>query len=87
LEFLKGTSCWTLTITKIDMNVVMNDSGQIIEIQATAEKKPFSKKEFDKLLALATKGIKELIQIQKEVLKKKSPLFMAYGLNLEGDKT
>ncbi|MCJ7578971.1 MAG: ribonuclease PH, partial [Candidatus Aminicenantes bacterium] len=71
----------------IDMNVVMNDSGQIIEIQATAEKNPFSKKEFDKLLALAEKGIKELIQIQKDVLKKKSLLFMAYGSNPEGDET
>ena len=71
----------------IDMNVVMNDSGQIIEIQATAEKKPFSKKEFDKLLALAEKGIKELIQIQKEVLKTKSLLFMAYGSNPKGGTT
>jgi len=71
----------------IDMNVVMNDSGQIIEIQATAEKKPFSKKEFDKLLALAEKGIKEMIQIQKKVLKTKSPLFMAYGSTPEGDET
>ena len=70
----------------IDMNVVMNDSGQIIEIQATAEKKPFSKKELDKLLALADKGIKELIQIQKETLKTKSLLFMAYGLKPKGDK-
>ena len=71
----------------IDVNVVMNDSGQIIEIQATAEKKPFSKKEFDKLLALADKGIKELIQIQKEVLKTKSLLFMAYGSNSKGGGT
>jgi len=70
----------------IDMNVVMNDSGQIIEIQATAEKKPFSKKEFDKLLALADKGIVELIKIQKEVLKTKSLLFMAYGSKPQGDK-
>jgi len=69
----------------IDMNVVMNDSGQIIEIQATAEKNPFSKKEFDKLLALADKGIVELIQIQKEVLKTKSILFMAYGSKPKGD--
>ena len=71
----------------IDMNVVMNDSGQIIEIQATAEKKPFSKKEFDQLLALAEKGIKELIQLQKEVLKRKSLLFMAYGSNPKGGET
>jgi ribonuclease PH len=71
----------------IDMNVVMNDSGQIIEIQATAEKKPFSKKELDKLLALADTGIRKMIQIQKDVLKTKSLLFMAYGTRLEGDET
>lgn len=70
----------------IDMNVVMNDSGQIIEIQATAEKNPFSKKEFDTLLSLADKGIKELIQIQKEILKTKSLLFMAYGSKPKGEK-
>jgi len=71
----------------IDMNDVMNDSGQIIELQTAAEKKPFSEKEFDKLLALAEKGIKELIQIQKEVLKTKSLLFMAYGSNPKGGET
>jgi len=61
-----------------DMNVVKTDSGEIIEVQASAEKKPFSKKEFDSLLTLADKGIKELIQVQKEVLKRESLLFMAY---------
>lgn len=63
----------------IDMNVVETDTGQIIEVQATAEKNPFSRQELDSLLNLAHKGIKEIIQEQKEVLKKKSLLFMAYG--------
>lgn len=63
----------------IDMNVVETDTGQIIEIQATAEKNPFTRKQLDALLKLADKGIKEIIQHQKEVLKKKSLLFMAYG--------
>jgi len=63
----------------IDMNVIETDSGQIVEIQATAEKSPFIKKDFNELLVLAEKGIKELIKIQKDVLKKKSLLFMAYG--------
>jgi ribonuclease PH len=62
-----------------DMNVVETDSGQIVEIQATAEKSPFTKKEFDSLLELADKGIQTLITAQIEVLKKKSPLFMAYN--------
>ena len=61
-----------------DMNVVETDSGQIVEIQASAEKAPFSKKEFSALLDLADKGIQALITHQREVLKQKSPLFMAY---------
>jgi len=64
---------------EVDMNVVETDTGQIIEVQATAEKNPFSRKQLDSLLNLAHKGIKEIIQHQKEVLKKKSLLFMAYG--------
>jgi len=63
----------------VDMNVVETDSGQIVEIQATAEKKPFTRKDFNSLLKLADMGIKELIQAQKEVLKEKSLMFMAYG--------
>ena len=64
---------------EVDMNVVKTDSGQFVEIQATAEKTPFSKKEFDTLLDLADIGIKELIQQQKDTLKEKSLLFMAYS--------
>lgn len=63
----------------VDMNVVETDSGQIVEIQATAEKNPFTRKDFNGLLRLADSGIKELIQAQRDVLKKKSLLFMAYG--------
>ena len=73
LDYLEDSNAET------DMNVVETDSGEIIEVQASAEKKPFSKKEFDSLLTLADKGIKELIQVQKEVLKRKSMLFMAYN--------
>lgn len=64
---------------EIDMNVVETDTGEIVEVQATAEKKPFSRKELNSLLDLSHQGIKELIQVQKDVLKKKSLLFMAYG--------
>ncbi len=51
-----------------DMNVVMTEKGEFIEVQATAEENPFKKEQLDKLLALAEKGIKELIAIQKEAL-------------------
>jgi len=63
----------------LDMNVVETDRGQLVEVQASAEKAPFSRQELGSLLRLADKGIKELIQMQKAVLKKKSLLFMAYG--------
>lgn len=63
---------------EIDMNVIQTERGQLVEVQATAEKNPFSRKELNALLSLADKGIKEVIQIQRDVLKKKSLLFMAY---------
>jgi ribonuclease PH len=62
-----------------DMNVVQTDRGQLLEIQATAEREPFSRNQLSSLLRLADQGIAEIIQIQKDVLKKKSMLFMAYG--------
>ena len=54
---------------EVDMNVVMTGSGEFIEIQGTAERKPFSKSHMDKLVNLATQGIEELIGIQKGLLK------------------
>ncbi len=63
---------------EIDMNVVGTEKEQLVELQATAEKNPFSRKELSTLLNLAYKGIKEIAQVQKDALKKKSILFMAY---------
>lgn len=51
-----------------DSNYVMTASGGIIEVQATAEDKAFTKAQLDELMALAQKGIGELIKIQREVL-------------------
>jgi ribonuclease PH len=64
---------------EVDMNVVETDGGELVEVQASAEKSPFSRLDFAALLKLADKGIADLIERQKEILKKKSPLFMAYG--------
>jgi ribonuclease PH len=64
---------------ELDMNVVETDRGEIVEVQAGAEKSPFSKKDLLGLLKLADSGIEKLVQVQKEALKKKSILFMAYG--------
>ncbi len=52
----------------VDMNVVMTASGQLIEVQATGEERPFDRKILDNLLDLAQKGIENIIDIQKNVL-------------------
>ncbi|MCM8801298.1 MAG: ribonuclease PH [Candidatus Omnitrophica bacterium] len=54
---------------ELDMNVVMTAKGEFVEIQGTAEKRPFNKEKLDKLLILARKGINELIDIQRDILK------------------
>jgi ribonuclease PH len=54
----------------VDMNVVMTGEGRFVELQGTAEKEPFSKTQMADLLALARKGIRELISIQKKALGK-----------------
>jgi ribonuclease PH len=51
-----------------DMNVVMNDKGEFIEIQGTAEENPFKAQDLSQMLALAQKGIQELIGKQKRLL-------------------
>lgn len=48
-----------------DANFVMTGSGGIVEVQGTAETVPFSQESFDELMALAKKGIGELLQLQK----------------------
>lgn len=52
----------------VDMNVVMIGKGEFVEIQGTAEGDPFDRSRLDELLALAEKGIKELILAQKEII-------------------
>jgi ribonuclease PH len=53
-----------------DSNFVLTGKGAIVEIQATAEKTSFGKDEFARLMALAEKGIAELVLQQKKVLGK-----------------
>ena len=50
------------------MNLVMTDDGKFIEIQGTGEEATFSRQELNNLLDLGGKGIKELIQIQRDIL-------------------
>jgi ribonuclease PH len=60
LEYTEDSACDT------DMNVVMTGSGHFVEVQGTAEGAAFSREQMDALLALAAKGIGELIALQKQ---------------------
>ena len=51
-----------------DLNVVMTESGGIIEIQGTAEKYPFTKDQLDEMIASASMGIKDIVNFQKSCL-------------------
>ena len=51
-----------------DMNVVMTDTGKLIEVQGTAEEEPFSFEEMQAMLALAKNSINELFELQKAAL-------------------
>lgn len=81
-DFLAAVSCGILnknilldldysedSIADVDMNVVMTESGKLVEIQGTAEADPFSEEDLQALLSVAKKGIFEIIKKQKETLK------------------
>jgi len=52
----------------VDMNIVMTGSGNLIEVQGTAEGEPFSQESLLDLLALARQGINQLVEAQRAVL-------------------
>jgi ribonuclease PH len=62
LDYGEDSACDT------DMNVVMTASGGLVEIQGTAEGRPFSEAHLQTLLALARSGIARLIEVQKAAL-------------------
>lgn len=62
LDYTEDADCDT------DMNVVMTGAGHFIEVQGTAEGKAFTRLEMNALLALAEKGIVELVQLQTKTL-------------------
>jgi ribonuclease PH len=62
LEYVEDAACDT------DMNVVMTGAGGFVEVQGTAEGAAFTRAEMDRLLALADKGIRELVAAQKAAL-------------------
>jgi ribonuclease PH len=62
LEYTEDSACDT------DMNVVMTGAGHYVEVQGTAEGAAFTRSEMDNLLALAEKGIAELVVCQRQSL-------------------
>ena len=54
---------------KIYMNIIMTGRGNLVEIQGTAEKRPFSKKDLDHMMLVAKSGIEEIVSIQRKILK------------------
>ena len=54
---------------EVDFNVVMTDKSEFVEIQGTAEGKPFSAETADDLLSLARQGIHKLFRIQKQTIR------------------
>lgn len=54
---------------EVDLNVVMNDQFGIIEVQGTAESGSFSRHQLNQMMDIAEKGIRELLEIQRETLK------------------
>ena len=62
LEYTEDSACDT------DMNVVMTGRGHFVEVQGTAEGAAFSRDEMNAMLALAEKGVDELMQMQRQAL-------------------
>ena len=62
LDYPEDSACET------DMNVVMNDALAFIELQGTAEGHAFRREELDAMLVLASKGVSELLALQREAL-------------------
>jgi ribonuclease PH len=62
LDYAEDSACGC------DMNVVMTGAGNFVEVQGTAEGEAFGRAELDQLLALAERGIRELIGHQRSVL-------------------
>ncbi len=62
LDYLEDSAAET------DANFVMTGSGGIVEIQGTAEGKPFTEEEFASLMLLARNGIAELVEMQKQAI-------------------
>ena len=61
LEYEKDSSA------EVDLNLVINDNFEILEIQGTAEQKPFSKEDLDKLFEMTKDEVNKVFDVQKNV--------------------
>lgn len=57
----------------VDMNFVMTGSGQFVEVQGTAEKRPFDADRLDELVGLARTGVRQILEVQQRVLQEWRP--------------
>lgn len=70
---IDGTPCVDLNYVEdaaaeVDMNVVMTGEGKFVEVQGTAEGKPFGHDDLQTLLDLGRKGIEEIVALQRKIL-------------------
>lgn len=70
---IDGTPCVDLnyvedSAAEVDMNVVMTGTGKFVEVQGTAEGKPFGHDDLQTLLDLGAKGIEEIVVLQRQIL-------------------
>lgn len=52
----------------VDMNIVMTGSGKLVEVQGTAEQEPYSRKDLNQMIDMASSGIKQIVRIQKKII-------------------
>lgn len=62
MDYLKDSKA------EVDLNVVMTESGKLIEVQGTAEGSPFSRENLNEMLIVAEKGINKLFEMQRSVV-------------------
>ena len=58
---------------EVDINIVMTGSGHLVEVQATAESRPFSVENLNDVLEVVRPGIEKLLELQKSILKVEMP--------------
>jgi ribonuclease PH len=61
-----------------DMNIVMTADGNFVEVQGTAETAPFSRKELDRVLTVATEGCRQLFEAQAQIVSNYVPLKLGF---------